>query len=216
MHATMTLEDARNLDSRMPQWDDVLALAIGGPVLLTLALVPAALLALCALGAATFETIRKGLNRFRSYLHNDSNDHNDAAPPLHVAFAPLVIDVTASDVQPADVAYVCEPGGEEWQQGANAIARYEDVVCDTTAANSPVDPPAARKRHKWEVVVGNVGTVYSGRGEKKARADYLDYCNVTVGRPADQHVALLRDGEVVEEKFPKPAPKQRRTRKVTV
>lgn len=53
-----------------------------------------------------------------------------------------------------------------------------------------------------EVVVGNVGTVYSGDDESAARLCYKEYVEasrVFYGRAAGEMVALLADGEIMEE-----------------
>ncbi len=209
---TMTLETARTLDSRMPTLEDVgayatlgLAMAVGGPLLLAYALVPAALLAIVGLSAKTFESIRKGWNRFRRGTGIDLvgvQEHND--PPLSVRFAPLVIDATPPDVL-TNAIFVCEEPMHTWQETT------ADVVCDATAPNGPVDPPAARKaprkRSKWVTTIA--GTVrYTGTSEKEARRFFVDYRDDVV--PHDDGT-LTRDGEVVDSFVrPAPAPKKRR------
>ncbi len=147
---TMTLETARTLDSRMPTLEDVgtyaalgMAMVIGGPLLLAYAIVPAALLAIVGLSAKTFESIRKGWNRFRRGTGIDLigvQEHND--PPLSVRFASLVIDATPPGE--THVAYVCEPA-------VTIEPPAPDVVCDATAANAPVPlfKVEMRRKGKW-------------------------------------------------------------------
>ena len=52
---------------------------------------------------------------------------------------------------------------------------------------------------EWEVVVGNVGTVYSGPSEEEARAVYSEYEMGRGGRATGEPVTMMHDGEIVEE-----------------
>lgn len=64
-----------------------------------------------------------------------------------------------------------------------------------------------REQHDYEVVVGNVGTVYSGRSVTKAKAEYADYVRLSkagapdgsAGRASGEDVTLFRDGEIWKE-----------------
>lgn len=66
---------------------------------------------------------------------------------------------------------------------------------------------AAMARHDYEVVVGNVGTVYRGRSLKKAMKVFADYVEASkrgapdgsAGRASGEDVTLLRDGEPHKE-----------------
>lgn len=58
----------------------------------------------------------------------------------------------------------------------------------------------------FEVLVGNIGTVYSGPLFKEALQDYSEYKRQSArqyGRAAGEPVILLRDGEVKWEHTPK-------------
>ena len=60
----------------------------------------------------------------------------------------------------------------------------------------------ARKGIWYEVVVGNVGTVYSGRARDKARKVFKDYVELSEsrsGRVACEPVTLFDSGEPVQE-----------------
>ncbi len=53
--------------------------------------------------------------------------------------------------------------------------------------------------HKFEVVVGNIGTVYSGNNFMQASAKYSSYLKDSesgYGRAAGENVTLLHDGEI--------------------
>ena len=55
---------------------------------------------------------------------------------------------------------------------------------------------------KYEVVVGNLGSVHAGSNGRTARQIFVDYCNASVkgwGRAAGESVTLFRDDEIVEE-----------------
>lgn len=55
--------------------------------------------------------------------------------------------------------------------------------------------------HTYEVVVGNIGTVYSGNNLRDARfhaRSYVDRSKSAIGA-AREPVTVLRDGEVLDE-----------------
>jgi len=53
----------------------------------------------------------------------------------------------------------------------------------------------------FEVIVGNIGTVYSGPDEAEARKTYREYCEQSnqSGRASGEDVTLLSHGEPIEE-----------------
>ena len=56
----------------------------------------------------------------------------------------------------------------------------------------------SKPKKRWEVIVGNIGTVYSGSDEKQARKDYRDYVDISragAGSAGGEPVTLMRDGE---------------------
>jgi hypothetical protein len=56
--------------------------------------------------------------------------------------------------------------------------------------------------HDYDVIVGNVGTVYRGNSEKDARAIFRDYVGAAQtdrGRASGEAVTLMRDGDIIEE-----------------
>jgi hypothetical protein len=58
----------------------------------------------------------------------------------------------------------------------------------------------------WQVIVGNVGTVYDGKDGFKAKQEYAAYKALSVegyGRAGNEPVTLMRDGEPVWEHIPK-------------
>lgn len=57
----------------------------------------------------------------------------------------------------------------------------------------------------YEVIVGNIGTVYNGRDEKEARKDFATYMQQSIdnyGRAGRESVVLMKDGEIIEEYEP--------------
>jgi len=55
---------------------------------------------------------------------------------------------------------------------------------------------------RYQVVVGNIGTVFDGNDAGSALDNYKDYVNMSErgeGRAAGEHVALIVDGEVADE-----------------
>jgi hypothetical protein len=65
----------------------------------------------------------------------------------------------------------------------------------------------------WEVIVGNIGTVYSGGSALEAKRKFTTYVKQSksgVGRAGGEDVTLMRDGEPVREHYgiqTNPAPK---------
>ena len=60
---------------------------------------------------------------------------------------------------------------------------------------------------QWEVVVGNVGTVFSGTNGAEAMREYgrsKDSANTQGGRDGGEIVTLFRDGEIHHEHTPGP------------
>jgi hypothetical protein len=58
-----------------------------------------------------------------------------------------------------------------------------------------------------EIVVGNIGTVYTGMDEVEARQTYITYVEQSingVGRAANEHVVWLKDGDMYIEHVPIP------------
>jgi hypothetical protein len=57
---------------------------------------------------------------------------------------------------------------------------------------------------RWEVIVGNIGTVFDGSRESAARATYKDYVIQSKsgnGRAGGEDVTLMQNGEPVDEHF---------------
>ena len=55
---------------------------------------------------------------------------------------------------------------------------------------------------RFQVVVGNLGTVYDGHDEETAYESFGEYCGLSsddYGRCGGETVTLMCDGEVVEE-----------------
>ena len=56
--------------------------------------------------------------------------------------------------------------------------------------------------HDYEVIVGNIGTVYRGENEELAENYYLDYIELAgsgVGRASGEPVTFFVDGEIKKE-----------------
>ena len=54
----------------------------------------------------------------------------------------------------------------------------------------------------YQVIVGNVGTVYDGDNRKEAEdayADYVDFSKALMGRVGGEAVTLFCDGEILLE-----------------
>jgi hypothetical protein len=52
---------------------------------------------------------------------------------------------------------------------------------------------------RFDVIVGNIGTVYSGKSFRIAKSKYLAYVEASdspVGRASGECVTVLRDGEI--------------------
>lgn len=68
------------------------------------------------------------------------------------------------------------------------------------------DPAQARAREgEWEVVVGNVGSVYQGRDGERARGLFEEYRQLSWGRGRQrgEPVYLFKNGEIDDEYDPR-------------
>lgn len=57
-------------------------------------------------------------------------------------------------------------------------------------------------KHTFEVIVGNIGTVYSGNSAKEAASAYNDYVRMSkgnVGRAAGEEVTMFKGGDICRE-----------------
>ena len=55
---------------------------------------------------------------------------------------------------------------------------------------------------QYQVIVGNVGTVYSGPSKRMARREYTAYVRISkagVGRAGDENVTLMTDEDILDE-----------------
>jgi hypothetical protein len=53
----------------------------------------------------------------------------------------------------------------------------------------------------YEVIVGNIGTVYSGSNYEEAEEEYKDYLDASqspYGKASGEEVTFLKDNEIVE------------------
>lgn len=58
---------------------------------------------------------------------------------------------------------------------------------------------------EYDVIVGNIGTIYTGSSEADARTIYADYVQTSIagfGRAGNEPVTLMKDGEISEEHTP--------------
>ena len=58
------------------------------------------------------------------------------------------------------------------------------------------------KRSHYQVIVGNVGTVYDGTSNSDAIMTWIAYCDMSRegrGRAAGETVTILKDGEIANE-----------------
>lgn len=68
------------------------------------------------------------------------------------------------------------------------------------ARSNPRGAPRATSQH--EVLVGNIGTVYTGRSSAKALATFREYVGQSKtgrGRAGGESVTMFRDGQIVRE-----------------
>ena len=87
------------------------------------------------------------------------------------------------------------------------LRRLCDRINETMAelngkSRNPARKPGRKAASRYEVIVGNVGSVYSGKSASDASMTwiaYVDQSNSGRGRAAGESVTLLRDGEIVKE-----------------
>ena len=64
---------------------------------------------------------------------------------------------------------------------------------------------ARQKKPHYEVIVGNVGSVYSGKDKAEAErvyAEYVEQSNSLLGRAGGEEVTMMVDGELEKEHVP--------------
>lgn len=57
----------------------------------------------------------------------------------------------------------------------------------------------------WEVIVGNIGSVYLGRDVDQARKTFREYVRISkedIGLTGHEEVTLMCDNEIIEEYNP--------------
>jgi hypothetical protein len=63
---------------------------------------------------------------------------------------------------------------------------------------------AVWQAYQYEVIVGNIGSVYSGKSEDEARREYAEYLEQSqkgYGRAPNEPVTLMRDNEIILEHY---------------
>lgn len=61
------------------------------------------------------------------------------------------------------------------------------------------------KKHNYQVIVGNIGTVYEGTNGFEAIKEYNQYVSISkegTGRAGNEQVTLLRDNDIYKEYLP--------------
>ena len=140
---------------------------------------------------------------------NAGNDKNGNPRRLYVIF-----DADANAVAVVDEGYQ--------GKGALKVAGWEGVPVTSTIMTTPAHYRELRRMagfkvpakpdevvyeplkggREWTVVVGNIGTVYSGPDEVEARRRWEEYTKQSesgYGRAAGEDVTLLVDGVVAKE-----------------
>jgi len=91
-------------------------------------------------------------------------------------------------------------GCEKYEVMGDRIIDTHKVVVQSTGEYATYNIKPAL--HSWEVVVGNIGSVYRDLSESAARATYKVYVENSKwqgGRASGESVTLFCDGEIVEE-----------------
>jgi hypothetical protein len=60
----------------------------------------------------------------------------------------------------------------------------------------------SKTRYQWEVIAGNVGTIYNGRSKRDALNMFRTYCRksrISEGKVAGEDVTVFKDGEIFRE-----------------
>jgi len=98
--------------------------------------------------------------------------------------------------------YARNLAGPDWHRPELAVIETDDEGERTVEHIPPHgrDPFAACEN--WQVIVGNVGTVYDGTSETAARLNFKEYREIadgTRGRAAGESVYLMCDGHEIDE-----------------
>lgn len=122
-------------------------------------------------------------------------------------------DITAEMRQAARSYGYCEEcidaasaphGLATWEDGQGFVGCevFESDEAYTAKLKECEEADQEAQESTWEVIVGNIGTVYSGPDEDEARRRFRDYCHdakADIGRAAGEQVTLMQDGEIVTE-----------------
>jgi len=91
-------------------------------------------------------------------------------------------------------------GIERYEVMGNTLLDCHKVVVMSTGEYACY--MAREPLYKWEVIVGNIGTVYDDLSEQGARATfkvYKEMSKLNEGRAGGENVTLMCDGEIAEE-----------------
>jgi hypothetical protein len=108
-------------------------------------------------------------------------------------------EVLCADCANSEEAVNADESDKQWHI-VGADCNYEDDCMHCAHCNKQIEP--AYPADKWEVIVGNVGTVYSGSDESAARAKFASYVEISnggAGRAGGESVTLMKDGDISEE-----------------
>jgi hypothetical protein len=93
-------------------------------------------------------------------------------------------------------------GTSDFKKGGYAKVDWNEIAANFNEMRGHLNEVHAGDR--WEVVVGNVGTVFDGTRESAARQTYKDYViksKSNNGRAGGEDVTLMKNGEPVAEHF---------------
>lgn len=82
---------------------------------------------------------------------------------------------------------------------------HNEGPIDGTETPAPSKKKSKTKDHKYQVIVGNIGTVYTGSNKTVASGIFDEYSTQSkrkIGRAAGEAVTLLGDGHIDKEYTP--------------
>jgi hypothetical protein len=108
-------------------------------------------------------------------------------------------EVLCAECASSEESVKADPTDKDWFV-VGMDCNYEDDCMHCAHCNKQIE--CAYPADKWEVIVGNVGTVYSGSDESEARAKFASYVETSksgVGRAGGESVTLMKDSDIAEE-----------------
>jgi hypothetical protein len=159
--------------------------------------------------ADNFNEMRGGDEANEARPHHRMHAARKPLPTANIYWRDIPVGTRVEDVGHAYVATLANGSRAtihwEGREGAEAQRTLSKWTARGYAYGAlPATAREAMHVDRWEVIVGNVGTVFDGTRESAARQTYKDYVIQSKsgnGRAGGEDVTLMKNGEPVNEHF---------------